>query len=101
MGKICKILTGVMMMLIVMVSIGANIPVKTASAGYSGFIVPLFSGYVEDASKASIISQSTVIDMSKYNGVGGIGFETGKITATNSYTISNTQAESKFCIYVW
>lgn len=98
MGKICNILTGVITMLIVMVSIEVNIPVKTASAGYSGFIVPLFSGFVEDTSKASIISQSTVIDMSKYNGAGGIGFETGKITATNSYTVSNTQAGTTFCI---
>lgn len=98
MGKICNILTGVMTMLIVMASIEVNLPVKTASAGYSGFIVPLFSGFVEDTSKASIISQSTVIDMSKYNGAGGIGFETGKITATNSYTVSNTQAGTTFCI---
>ena len=84
-------------MLIASVSI-TTIPAKTASAGHSDFIVPLFSGYVEDTSKSSITKQSTVIDMSKYNGAGGIDFDSGKITAASSYTISNTQARATFCI---
>ena len=98
MKNIYKMVTGIITMLIASVSIGTTIPAKTASAGYNDFIVPLFSGYVEDASKSSITQHSTVIDMSKYNGAGGIDFDSGKITATSSYTISNAQAGAMFCI---
>lgn len=98
MKKIYKTLTGVITILIASVSIGTTIPAKTANAGHSDFIVPLFSGYVEDTSKASITKHSTVIDMSKYNGAGGIDFDSGKITATSSYTISNAQVGATFCI---
>ncbi len=73
-------------------------PMTKANAGHSDFIVPLFSGYIEDKSKATIIKQNTVIDMSKYNGAGGIDFDSGKITATSNYTISNAQAGATFCI---
>ncbi len=73
-------------------------PMTKASAGQSDFIVPLFSGYVEDKSKATVIKQNTVIDMSNYNGAGGIDFDSGKITATSNYTISNAQAGAMFCI---
>lgn len=71
------------------VSIGTTISVKTASAEHSDFIVPLFSGYVKDTSKASTTKHSIVVDMSKYKGAGGIDFDSGKITATSGYTIFN------------
>lgn len=54
MKNIYKMLTGIIIMLIASVSIGTTIPTKTATAGHSDFIVPLFSGYVEDTNKASI-----------------------------------------------
>lgn len=73
-------------------------PMTKANAGQSDFIAPLFSGYVEDKSKATIIKQNTVIDMSNYNGAGGIDFDAGKITATSNYMISNAQAGATFCI---
>lgn len=73
-------------------------PMTKANAGQSDFIAPLFSGYVEDKSKATIIKHNTVIDMSNYNGAGGIDFDSGKIMATSNYTISNAQAGATFCI---
>jgi len=73
-------------------------PVTKANAGQSDFIAPLFSGYVEDKSKATIIKHNTVIDMSNYNGAGGIDFDAGKIMAISNYTISNAQAGATFCI---
>ena len=48
MKNIYKMLTGIMTILIASASIGTTIPTKTATAGHSDFIVPLFSGYVED-----------------------------------------------------
>ena len=69
-----------------------------ANAGQSDFIIPLFSGYVENEEKTAIITQNTVIDMSNYNGVGGIDFDSGKITATSNYMISNAQAGATFYI---
>lgn len=98
MKNIYKMLTGIMTILIASASIGTTIPTKTATAGHSDFIVPLFSGYVEDTSKASITKHNTVIDMSKYNGAGGIEFDSGKITATSNYTISNAEEGEIFCI---
>ena len=95
MKKIVNVITTVLMGLFVM---SVTIPTKRASAGHTDFIVPLFSGYVEDENKATLIAQDTVIDMSKYNGVRGIGFDAGEITATSRYTVSNTQEETKFCI---
>lgn len=98
MKNIYKMLTSIITILIASVSIGITIPTKTANAGHSDFIVPLFSGYIEDTSKASITKHNTVIDMSKYNGAGGIEFDSGKITATSNYTISNAQAGATFCV---
>ena len=45
MKNIFKMLTGIITMFIASVSIGTTIPTKTATAGHSDFIVPLFSGY--------------------------------------------------------
>lgn len=73
-------------------------PMTKVNAGQSDFIIPLFSGYVENEEKTTIITQNIVIDMSNYNGAGGIGFDSGKIIATNSYTVSNMQPGAKFCI---
>ncbi|MBO5481313.1 MAG: hypothetical protein J6A63_09015 [Clostridia bacterium] len=95
--KIKHIIVGAIVSVLAVGSVGA-FNVQTASAGQDDFIVPLFSGYVEDTSKASITKHSTAIDMSKYNGAGGIDFDSGKITATSSYTISNAQAGATFCI---
>lgn len=67
---------------------------QTASAGQDDFILPYYDGYVEDG--ATIISQDTVIDMSGYNGVKGVGFDAGEITATTEYQIATAQAESTF-----
>lgn len=75
-------------------------PATKANAGQSDFIAPLFSGYVEDKSKATIIKHNTVIDMSNYNGVGGIDFDSGKIMETSNYTISNAQAGATFCMFI-
>lgn len=76
----------------------ATMPVKKARAGQDEFIAPLFSGYIENESKAALVSQNTVIDMSKYNGIGNIGDDVGEITATSSYFISNAQTGAIFCI---
>ena len=73
-------------------------PMTKANAGQSEFIIPLFSGYVENEEKTTIITQNTVIDISNYNGAGGIDFDAGKITATSNYMIFNAQAGATFCI---
>ena len=52
-------------------------------------IIPYYNGYV-DAS-ASIVSQNTVIDMSGFNGAGGVGFDAGIITATSEYQLNVEQ----------
>ena len=75
-------------------------PMTKANARQSDFIAPLFSGYVEDKSKATIIKHNTVIDMSNYNGAGGIDFDSGKIMETSNYTISNAQAGATFCMFI-
>lgn len=62
---------------------------QIASAGQDDFIIPYYNGYV-DAS-ASIVSQSTVIDMSGYNGAGGVGFDAGIIAATSEYQLNVEQ----------
>ena len=67
---------------------------QIASAGQDDFIIPYYNGYV-DAS-ASIVSQSTVIDMSGYNGAGGVGFDSGVITATSEYRMQVTQENAIF-----
>ncbi|MBO5481236.1 MAG: hypothetical protein J6A63_08630 [Clostridia bacterium] len=93
-----KIISLILVMFIGLLFTLCITPMTKASAGHSDFIVPLFSGYVEDASKANITKHSTVIDMSKYNGAGDIDFDSGKITATSNYMISNAQAGAMFCI---
>ncbi len=93
-----KIISPILAMFIGLLFTLCITPMTKASAGQSDFIVPLFSGYVEDKNKATIIKQNTVIDMSNYNGAGGIDFDSGKITATSNYTISNAQAGATFCI---
>ena len=93
-----KIISPILVMFIGLLFTLCITPITKASAGQSDFIVPLFSGYVEDKNKATVIKQNTVIDMSNYNGADGIDFDSGKITATSSYTISNAQAGATFCI---
>ncbi len=68
--------------------------VKTASAGQDDFIMPYYNGYVE--SGATILSQDTVIDMSVYNGAGGVGFDSGIVTATSEYLLNVTQENATF-----
>ena len=70
----------------------------SVNAGQDDYIVPLFSGYVEDESVAMLVSQSTVIDMSNYNGGGQLGENVGEIIATSNYIVSNEQNGTKFCI---
>ena len=71
---------------------------KTASAGQDNFILPYYNAYV-DENNATIISQNTVIDMSGYNGVKGVGFDAGVITATTEYQITTTQESILYLPY--
>lgn len=93
-----KIISIVVACFICLFSALTPIQKEIASAGQDDFIAPLFSGYLEDETKATLMSQNTVIDMSRYNGVRGVGEDVGIITAISSYVVSNTQEGSIFCI---
>lgn len=67
---------------------------QIARAGQDDFIMPYYNGYTADG--ATILSQNTVIDMSGYNGAGGIGFDAGIITATTEYQLTVTQENAIF-----
>lgn len=91
--KIKQIIVGVIASILALGSVRV-LNVQTASAGQDDFIMPYYNGYVQDG--ATLLSQNTVIDMSAYNGVGGIGFEAGVITATSEYQITVTQENAVF-----
>ena len=94
MKRVSSIIFAIFLMLFAMFGIT---PISV-NAGQDDYIVPLFSGYVEDESVAMLVSQSTVIDMSNYNGVGQLGENVGEIIATSNYIVSNEQNGTKFCI---
>ena len=83
---------------VLLITFFSGVVTKKAVAGQDEFIAPLFSGYVEDEKSATLISQDTLIDMSKYNGVETVGQDVGRITATSRYTVSATQAGAIFCV---
>ena len=91
--KIKQIIVGVIASILTLGSVRV-LNVQTASAGQDDFIMPYYNGYVQDG--ATLLSQNTVIDMSAYNGVGGIGFDAGVITATSEYQITVTQENAVF-----
>ena len=91
--KIKRLFIGAFVSIIALGSIGA-VKVQAVSAGQDDFIMPYYNGYVE--SGATILSQDTVIDMSAYNGVGGVGFDSGVLTAKSEYQISVTQENATF-----
>jgi len=91
--KIKQIIIGVIASTLIIGSIGP-LDVQAASAGQDDFIMPYYNGYVE--SGATILSQTTVIDMGAYNGAGGIGFDSGVVTATSKYQINVTQENAIF-----
>lgn len=91
--KIKQIIVGVIASILAIGSVG-TLNVQTASAGQDDFIMPYYNGYVQDG--ATLLSQSTVIDMSAYNGAGGVGFNTGGVTATSEYQITATQENAIF-----
>ena len=93
-----KIISIVVACFICLFSALTPIQKEITSAGQDDFIAPLFSGYLEDETKATLMSQNTVIDMSRYNGVRGVGEDVSIITAISSYVLSNTQQGSIFCI---
>lgn len=93
-----KIVSIMLIGFIALLSMGSAIPVRIANAGQDDYIMPLFSGYIEDINKATLLSQDTVIDMSNYNGVGKIGDNAGEIIATTNYCVFNTQTDSIFCV---
>ncbi len=70
------------------------IPTQIASAGQDDFIMPYYNGYVED--EVTILSQNTLIDMTGYNGAGGIGFDAGFVTATSEYQLNVTEENAIF-----
>ena len=61
--KIKQIIIGVIASTLIIGSIGP-LDVQAASAGQDDFIMPYYNGYVE--SGATILSQTTVIDMGAY-----------------------------------
>ena len=91
--KIKKFIISAIVSIITISSI-SSLGVFTASAGQDDFIMPYYNGYVE--SGATILSQTTVIDMGAYNGAGGIGFDSGVVTATSKYQINVTQENAIF-----
>ncbi len=91
--KIKKLIISVIAGVFLAGSVG-SIPTQIASAGQDDFIMPYYNGYVDAG--ARIVSQSTVIDMSGYNGAGGVGFEPGIITATSEYQLNVTQDGAVF-----
>lgn len=80
------------------ISVLSMVPVKNVSAGIDESIAPLFSGYVEDENKATLISQETLIDMSLYNGIEQLDNDVGEIIATTSYSLTNVQEGAVFCV---
>lgn len=91
--KIRQIIVGAIAFVLAFGSVGA-LKVQTASAGQDDFIMPYYNGYVQDG--ATVLSQNTVIDMSAYNGAGGVGFDAGEVTATSEYQLTVTQANAVF-----
>ena len=91
--KIKKFIISAIVSIITISSI-SSLGVFTASAGQDDFIMPYYNGYVEDG--ATMLFQNTVIDMSGYNGAGGVGFDTGVITATSEYQLNVTQENAVF-----
>jgi len=91
--KIKKFIISAIVSIITISSISSP-GVFTASAGQDDFIMPYYNGYAEDG--ATMLSQNTVIDMSGYNGVGGVGFDAGVITAMSEYQLNVTQENAVF-----
>lgn len=93
--KIKQVIIGIIAGVLTLGSLGM-FPTKIASAGQDDFIMPYYNGYVQEG--VTILSQNTIIDMSKYNGAGGVGFETGIVTATSEYQLNVTQENAVFCL---
>lgn len=93
--KVKQVIIGIIASILTLGSLGA-LPTKIASAGQDDFIMPYYNGYVQDG--ATILSQNTVIDMSAYNGAGGVGFDAGIVTATSEYQLNVTQENAVFCL---
>ena len=79
---------------LLVISSFCTVNITTASAGQDDFIMPYYNGYVEDG--ATILSQDTLIDMSGYNGVNGVGFDAGVITAASEYQLNVMQENTVF-----
>lgn len=92
--KIKQIIVGVIASILTIGSVG-TLNVQTVSAGQDDFIMPYYNGYVE-TSEAKILSQNTVIDMSAYNGVGGVGVDAGIVTAKTEYRLSVVRQNAIF-----
>ena len=88
-----KVFIGILSLALAFSSFGL-IRTQAASAGQDDFILPYYNGYVEDG--ATIILQDTVIDMSGYNGVKGVGFDVGVVTVTSEYQITVMQEGAIF-----
>lgn len=93
--KVKQVIIGIIAGILSIGSLGAH-PTKIASAGQDDFIMPYYNGYVQDG--ATMLSQNTVIDMSGYNGAGGVGFDAGIVTATSEYQLNVTQENAVFCL---
>ena len=91
--KIKKLIISIITGIFLASSFG-TLDTQIARAGQDDFIMPYYNGYTADG--ATILSQNTVIDMSGYNGVGGIGFDAGIITATTEYQLTVTQENAIF-----
>ncbi len=91
--KVKRFIVGVIAWVLTLGSFGI-IPTQIASAGQDDFIIPYYNGYVQDG--ATILSQNTLIDMSGYNGAGGVGFDAGEITAISEYQLNVTQENAVF-----
>lgn len=91
-----RIINTVIAVVVGFISVLSMVPVKNVSAGIDESIAPLFSGYVEDEKKATLISQETVIDMSLYNGIEQSNNDVGEIIATTSYSLTNVQEGAVF-----
>lgn len=91
--KIKRVACSIIGCLLVISSFG-TVNITTASAGQDDFIMPYYNGYVEDG--ATILSQDTLIDMSGYNGVNGVGFDAGVITAASEYQLNVMQENTVF-----
>lgn len=91
--KIKRVACSIIGCLLLISSFG-TVNITTASAGQDDFIMPYYNGYVEDG--ATILSQDTLIDMSGYNGVNGVGFDAGVITAVSEYQLNVMQENTVF-----